>query len=1080
MRLSIFLIVLTSLQSLAFNNFAQSGKLNIKVENTTVSEVLQLIEKESGYFLFYNNKVLDLDEVVTLDLTNKSVTEVLDALLKDKGVSYTISNKQIVLSKKQTNGNLQDSLQQQKSVSGKVTDENGEPLPGVTVLIKGTTNGTVTNFDGEYTLANIPEDATLHFSFVGMKSQEVVVGSQTTVDVTLVVEAIGIEEVVAIGYGTVKKSDLTGSVGSIKAEDIEVQRVARIDQALQGRISGVQVTSASGAPGSGVSIRIRGGNSIQSSNEPLFVVDGFIGGGDLNSINPSDIESLEILKDASATAIYGSRGANGVVLITTKRGNKAKEATVSYNGYYGIQNPVKRLDLLNGPEFADFANEYFMYRTGNTDPSKFPFPSSESNANTDWQDVMFSTASVTDHNLSVAKATDNGNYFFSVNYFDQEGIILSSGFKRYQFRFNFDQKIGEAIRVGASITGANTLRDNPSVGGYGIFPTAPIVNEDGTFFSINQIHGSVFNNPLAQEKYILNETITNRGHGNLYLQLNPIEGFTLKSTFGFDITNTKNNSYTSVDLPTRVFFKSGGTGTVTASFPISIQNENTIQYTKSIEKHDFTFLGGFTYQHYVLENLSLTGDKLLNDANLYHNLSAGDPTLYSMDTGESEWTILSYLFRVNYSFNGKYLLTMSGRADGSSRLAESNKWAFFPSAALAWRLSEEQFIKNLNIFDDLKLRISYGKTGNQSVPVYATLARLNSGTTLIGGSEVNTFVQGLAANENLSWETTEQFDLGLNAGFLDNRLNLELDLYSKTTNDLLLNAVLARQTGFSSQLKNIGSIENKGLEVTINAIPVSQTNFSWNTILTLGTNKNKVLELADEDYLQNGTGSALIIGEPVGTFYGVKYLGVWQADDPELGNHNPGDPKWKDLNDDGVISEFDREIVGDPNPDFYGGWNNTLAYKRFSLDVFFDFSVGNDIYDLAGKTFNTGFTTNVYGKYRDRWKENNTDSNIPRAGSMEVYYMDQAAAFGNDFDVYNGSFLRLKSVNLQYDIPVKNIKYFKNVQVYTNVSNLFTVTGYKGFTPDVNASGTDATRRGFDNNVYPLSRTMIIGVNVKF
>ncbi|WP_341216047.1 TonB-dependent receptor [uncultured Wocania sp.] len=1094
MKLTVLFLIVSLFQLQANESYAQKARVSMDLNEVSLEKVLDEIESLTEFKFLYDYEHVNYKKIVSIKADNERLSSILDRLFESSSVSYKVVKKQIILKLKKNKSEKEKILdykvplkldQQKIEIKGTIKDLNGQPLPGANILEKGTTNGAQADFDGNFSLQVEDPNTTLVVSYLGFQIVEVPLNGKVQIAVSLKEQAAGLDEIVIVGYGQVKKSDLTGAVGSIKAEEIEKQRAPRIDQALQGRVSGVQVVSSGGAPGSGTSIRIRGGNSINSSNEPLFVIDGFIGGGDLNTINPQDIESIEILKDASATAIYGSRGANGVVLITTKRGKGESKAVIRYNAYYGVQQPVKKLDLLNGPEFVAFQNEFFAYSTGNTNPEDAPFPPSETFANTDWQDILFNSGSVNEHNLSIAKASEDSNYFFSMNYFTNQGTQLGTSFDRYQFRLNFDQKIGQSFRMGASISGVRTLRENPKAGGLSLYPTAPIYNDDGTFFRINQTHGSAFNNPIAANENILSETTLNRAFGNIYAQLQPAKGLILKSTFGFDISSTKLNIYQSTELPTRAFFDNGGFARVVTGFPITIQNENTIDYNISVGDHTMGLLGGFTYQNFKREDLEGRADEFFNDSNLYHDLEAGNPALREVFSSESEWTLLSGFFRANYSYKSRYLFTVSGRWDGSSRLVEGKKWQFFPSAALAWRLSEEPFIKDLDVFSNLKLRMSYGQTGNQSISPYATLARLQSGTTLIGGQEVNTVIQGLAANENLSWETTSQFDFGLESGLFKNRLNIEFDYYKKTTEDLLLNATLARQTGFEDQLTNIGSIENKGFDVTITARAIKTDNFKWETSITLGKNNNKVLALADKDTIQNGVGTALIIGKPVGTFFGAKYLGVYQADDPDLGSNLPGSPKWEDLNEDGSISALDAQIIGDPNPDFYGGWNNTFTYKRLTLNLFFDFSVGNDIYDLSGRNFNTGFNTNVYGRNRNRWTESNTGSNIPRAGSMEDSYFSSYPGFtGNSYDVYDGSFLRLKTLNLEYKIPVEKIGVFDELSVYTNISNLFTLTSYEGFTPDVNSEDAKQnggrTRRGFDQTVYPQSRTILFGINAKF
>ncbi|MDO5979838.1 SusC/RagA family TonB-linked outer membrane protein [Flavivirga spongiicola] len=1076
MRTFVFLCCITAFGFTPSDVLSQNTKIKIDIDNTlTVDEVFDLIMEQTDYKFIYQEGIFKDFPRVKVKKGIVSANKLLQKSLSSGNFNVVLSSNNTVVVKERRKQSI--IKEQGIQVSGVVIDGNGQPLPGANILEKGTKNGTQSNFDGNFSLKITNDNAILVVSYLGFERQEVTIGNQTNITVVLKEDAASLDEVVVVGYGTVKKSDLTGAVGTIKEEEIQKQQVTRIDQALQGRLSGVQVSSIGGAPGSGTTIRIRGGNSINAGNEPLYVVDGFIGGGDLNTINPADIKSIEVLKDASSTAIYGSRGSNGVVLITTKRGKLNSVPQVTYDTNITISNPVKKLDLLSGREYAEFRNEYAIYN--GVDPANVPFSDLNDIADTNWQDIMFTTGVVHNNNLSVTNGTETSNYYLGLNYLNDEGIIIGSGFKRYQLRFNIDQHLGNAFKIGASLTAARTNRDNRNASGYGILPTAPVYNDDGSFFSENQLNGFPFNNPLALEKLTLNETTGNRILGNIYAQVNLLKGLTFKSTFGFDLYTTKNNTYSSIDLPSNAFNNTGGIASVNTGFSTTIQNENTLNYDHTFnDDHNINVLAGYTYQNFKFEGLNAGTRGFSNDVSLFNALENGDQAQHSINSNESSWTLLSALFRVNYSYKGKYLLTLSGRNDGSSRLAEGNQWQFFPSVAIGWRLSDEAFIKDLDVFDNLKLRVSYGKSGSQSINPYATLASLQSGSTLIGGNEVTTFIPGGSANSSLGWEVTDQYNIGLEASFFNRGLNVEIDYYSKETTDLLLGRELPFQTGFGSRLENVGSLENKGIEFNINARIIRNENFNWQSTLTLASNKNKVTNLAGKDFLGNGTGSRLIVGESVGTFFGAKYLGVWQDGDAGIAGHLPGDPKFEDLDDNGIINVEDGQIIGNAIPDFYGGINNIFTYKDFTLTMFFDFSQGNDIYDLAGREFNTGFTTNVYGKYRNRWTPQNTGSNIPRAGSNFTNFFDSYAQ-QSDLVVSDGSYLRLKTLNLQYDIPLES-KILKSLAVYATGTNLFTLTKYDGFTPDVNSAGTSATRRGFDSNVYPQSRSFTLGLRATF
>ena len=570
----------------------KENNINYVAKDATINNVFKQLNKLTGFYFFYNESVLKDLRTVNIQIQKGSIEDILKSLSQQTGLYFKRINNTISVSKT-PEPESNNSTQQRKRLTGVITDSNGETIIGANISVKGSTLGTITDVNGNFSL-EVPNSGMLTISYIGYISKNVPITNENNISITLTEDTQKLDEVVVVGYGVVRKSDLTGSVGSVKANIIESMPIARVDQALQGRVSGVQITTSNGAPGASTTIRIRGGNSINAGNEPLYVIDGIIGGGDLNTINPADIESIEVLKDASSTAIYGSRGANGVILITTKRGNGSEGVKVSYNGYYGLQTPSKTLDLLNGPEAMAFQNEYAAYY-GRPNPFKDPSTISDTN----WQDYIFrSSAPITDHNLSVSRSMKDSNYFLSVNYFNQDGIMYESGFERYQIRFNVDQNIGKFLQLGATLTASMTNRDNPILGGHNLLPTAPIYNEDGSYFDINQISGNVFNNPVAQKNCIQDKTRTYRGLGNLYAQLTLFKNLILKTSFGFDITNSKQNRYESVNLPTRIFNKAGGYAKVQTQYPITYQNENTISYHTTIGEHFISVLGGFCMQSY--------------------------------------------------------------------------------------------------------------------------------------------------------------------------------------------------------------------------------------------------------------------------------------------------------------------------------------------------------------------------------------------------------------------------------------------------------------------------------------------------
>ena len=1077
--LTVIILSLSVSQSYASEGFPQDNKFTISVKQSPISEVLDQIEKQSDYSFLYNRDVVDVKRKIDLAVKETPINALLSLIFDGTTVNYKIVDQHIILSPRFQNVN------KKSSVSGVVSDANGVPLPGVTIQVKGASRGVVTGIDGDFIIKDLSSTDVLIFSFIGMKTIEVVVAQQSTLAIVLNDDSIGLNEVVAIGYGVVRKSDITGAISKVTDKEISSSPVSRVDQALQGKTAGVQVTSTNGAPGEGTTIRIRGGNSINASNEPLFVIDGFIGGGDLNSINPSDIASMEILKDASATAIYGARGANGVILITTKKGTAGK-SKISFDVYHGIQQLPRKIDLLRGPDRAIYANEADAVLN-----APISFPDLSVVTHTDWQDEITQTAPMSNYNLAISGGNEKLTYFFSANYFNQEGIIRNSGFERFQTRLNLNAKLNSWLSFGANMNLNRSDRANNTVNLYNVLKEAatvlPVYDEDGDYNKVNPLSGQFFENPLAQAVMMKNNTYRTRFLGNWNAIASFNNGLTIKSTFGADLNFAKQNIYNPGELPVRKEQNRGGYGSVSTAESVNILNENTINYIKTFGKHRINILGGATIQKSQSENLWASGDGFTNDLLEYNKLSTGDPEKRKSDTGFKDWTILSFLGRVNYSLSDKYLFTLSARQDGSSRLAKKNKWAFFPSAAVAWRLGEEDFVKNLNVFHNLKIRASYGKTGSQAIDIYSTLPTLGVTKYYFNQLENIGYRQGNLANEDLKWETTDQLSFGLDASFLDGKLSLETDLYYKKTKDLLLSVELPGTTGYSSRLDNIGEVENKGIEVMLHAIVFDNKEFSWDASFNIATNRNKVLDLGtDKGYRDVGTGARLIEGEPAAVFYGAVYDGTWKsqaeidANPGYMVGAKPGFPRFKDVNGNNKFDGLDDyAIIGSPEADFFGGIRNNFHYKNFDLDIFFNFSYGNDIFNTMSPRFFFGdYASNVHSDLKNRWTEQNSTSNIPGAGSISVVDVNTT---GYSISVHDGSFLRLKTVKLSYALPANKLPWVSKASIYFTGENLWLLSNYDyGYDPEVNSQGTNSVLRGFDGSSYPQNRTFILGVNVEF
>ena len=986
----------------------------------------------------------------------------------------------------------------QRTVTGTVTDtESGTHLPGVNVIEKGTTNGVSTDIDGNYSIT-VGSDASLQFTYIGFQTQEVEVNAQTTINIALVTDAETLEEVVVIGYGVQRKKDLTGSVSQVGGDELQNLPAARVDNMLQGRAAGVQVSQISGEPGAATTIRIRGGNSIQGNNEPLWVIDGVIVGTDYNlsNLNTNDIESIDILKDAVAVSIYGTRGANGVILVTTKSGAGAEGTKVSFNLYRGQQSIVTQVDFLNGQEHAAYANEDAEFRQ-----SALPFPNLNEVADVDWIDQVTQSAPVLNVDASVSGTSQNGkvNYYISGNYFNQDGLVRASGIEKYVFRANMDIKLSELFKVGFRANLSSLRQENPKFNIDGLYlsttPTRAIYDADGNFTALDPITDGISSNFEADIQLRQNHDQETNLLGNAYLEFTPVENLIFRTTISPEINDFKQNVFNPGALPNNLIIQNGGNATVNNSLRKGWINENTLTYNTDIGENDrLTVLAGFTLQKTQFESSFSRSQGLSNDVTGFNNLAFGaDPTRNEVGSSYNSFQLLSYLGRINYSLNDRFLFTLVGRLDGSSRFAPGNKYSFFPSGAFAWRMIEEDFIRNLDVFSNLKFRASFGLSGSQAIPSYRTLAVLNAANTTFGNVEKPGVVLGRPENPELKWETTWQLDIGLEMGFFDNRLAVELDYYQKTTEDLLLNAQLPRQTGFVSKLQNIGKIENRGMELLINSANVRNNDFSWSTTLTVSGNRNKVVDLGGVDFInlvvpanQGGVGGRLIVGESVPVFTGVNYLGTWKSQE-EIdavglgGNHDVGGPRFEDTNGDGQITEEDFIVLGSPQPDFYYGIGNTFSFKNFELDIFFQGTQGNEVFNSLTQTALFGRPeTTKYKETLNRWTPENPTSDIPRAGTVAAL----SEVYNNSAMIEDGSHLRLKSLRLGYTFTGEQLglRGVQGINVYITGSNLFVLSDFRLKDPETSQFGrnSDNLSFGFSRGQYPSSRIISIGARVDF
>lgn len=1062
--------------------------LSIEFEDESLEEVFKRLQSLTDYKFSFNYEDIKDVKGFSARYDKSTLYEILSDLGARTGLSFKQVNFNINVARFKKEKKIEIVIED-VNISGRVTDDEGNPLPGVNVIIKGTTNGTITSADGTYSI-NAPAQSILVFSFVGFLPEEIPVNNQTTVNISLYPDIMSLEELIVVGYGTVRKSDLTGAVSQVKAQDVNAYPASNVLQSLSGRSAGVQVMQTNGAPGAGLSVRIRGTNSIQGGNEPLYVVDGFPFSGNPSHLNTADINSIEILKDASATAIYGSRGANGVVIITTKQG-QAGDTKVDFEASYSIQKLRKKLDLMNAKEYAmlnniqaanDGLEPYFSEAEVNSFGEGF-----------DWQDLVFQEAPIKMSSLSVRGGNERTQFSVSGGLFQQEGIIKGSDYNRYSLNTNLKHKISEkfSLDLHNTITRLTTARRDNGGGSRGNSmigaaisapPLSNPYNEDGSYTILGNEYSFItpdLTNPLNFINEQHSEVKANVVLLNAALLFNPIPEVTIKVSGGLENRDDRSDSYT-----TRNFLNSEGRASVAASQFRSVLSENTISYNKTLnERHSIGAVAGFTYQDFLYTDLNANGVGYLSDAFESHNLeSAATPGIPATEYSKS--VLLSYLGRVNYAYNNKYLITASFRADGSSKYSEGDKWGYFPSGAVAWRVSEEDFLNNNGTISDLKLRGSWGLTGSQAINAYATRNQLLSGTTVFGNELYNTFAPGTMLPDDLKWETTEQFDFGMDLGLFNNRLLLTADYYIKNTRDLLNTVTLPSSMGFTTTIRNVGEVQNKGVELGINA-NILNRNFLWDVDANVAFNKNEVIKLNNGDDVLGGYVAVLVImdnvsilreGLPMGQFWG--YL--------EDGYDEEGRIKFKDLDENGEINADDKTAIGNPNPDFIFGFNSNMAYKNFELNIFLQGTYGNDIFNASAvpSTLDFGQGLNMPREvFTDHWTPDNTNAKYPLISR-------NTGARVSDRFVEDGSYLRLKNIQLAYNFPVDKWKvdWLQNAQLYVSGQNLLTLTSYSWWDPEVNSRGAgnlndnepEVIQQGIDHYSYPISKVVTVGVRVGF
>ena len=956
-------------------------------------------------------------------------------------------------------------MAQNSTVKGVIRDQKGIALPGVSVKLKGASQGVSSGINGEYSI-NAPGTGVLVLSYLGYKTIEKPINNSSEVNIVLVEENQQLNEVVVVGYGTQRKGDITGSVGIISAKAFDSRPNTQIGSIIQGKTSGVQVLSSSGKPSAGLSIRIRGTSSINASSEPLYVVDG-VPTNDTRSLNPGDIETISVLKDASSAAIYGAQGANGVVLITTKKG-KIGEPKFEFNAYTGYSSVWRKLDVLNADQYTALMKEMGQ----NTDWSLYK-------ANTNWQDEVFQNGSSQNYQLAVSGKNEKTAYYVSGGWVQQKGAVRSSEMDRANFKINLDQQLKSWLKVGTTLAYTKyhdvDVNDNQAInqGGVllGVLSTPPVIgiyNENGTFTR----------NPFQDwENPISGTDGTDRGYknqrllGGFHADVNLIPELIFRSNIGIDYSNAAFDSFLD---PIRSGWgrANGGIGNYNTNLSNFWINDNTLSYDKALGKHKIGALAGFVLQKSRYENSAI---QRRNFSGIAVTTPNGGSVINTASADKSEKANESFLSRINYDYEGKYLLTANFRADASSNFGAGNRWGYFPSFSVGWRISQESFLKNINTISDLKLRAGWGVVGNDNVGTYASFASVGVGANYpIGGVIMPGTFPSTIGNSRLKWEETEQSNIGIDLSILQSRISFTAEVYRKKTKDLLLNVPLPLSTGFSTGIQNVGSIENKGLEFQLSTKNFDKTNFQWETDFNISFNRNKVLDIQHNDIFGGGVaarGDASIAREglPLGTFFGY----VADIVDPTTGNL-----LYLDANGNSTFNPAasDRRVIGNPNPDFIYGLTNTLNYKGFGLNFFIQGSQGNDIFNASRiETEAMVDPKNHSAAVLNRWTTPGQITDIPKSGNA------LNSRISTRF-VEDGSYLRLKSATFSYSLPKSLLSKVKagGAKLYVTGENLLTKTKYKGFDPEVNYAGGSNTVQGIDFGTYPQTRNLIFGLNVSF
>ncbi|MBP3483141.1 MAG: TonB-dependent receptor [Alistipes sp.] len=997
------------------------------------------------------------------------------------------------------------------TVKGNVKDASGQPMVGATVFVVNGQAGTTTDVNGNYTI-KVAANGTLEYQFLGYASQQIKVNNRTNINVKLEQDNIAIEEVVAVGYATMAKTDLTGSITNVKMSDVKDAPVMSIDQALQGRIAGADIMSTTGEPGAATSIRIRGTRSITASNEPLIVVDDVIDAvSDLSDINPADVQSISVLKDASSTAIYGARGSNGVIIVTTNKGREGKPS-ITFKADVGFSQLPRGLDIMNATEFAQYRNDvyYFLNNYGEKPEEDYRYiDPAAMGKGTDWVKAITRTGMYQNYNLSVSGGDKKSKYFASFGYHNNDGIVINSGVQRYTGRLNVDRQLFKWLKLGANTS--YEYRDNnnnkTAIGGTGWYNAAiylnPMLDKRAV---INDLWGTgfdggqPFDSPYIRGNIVTNTTTRKMLNISPYVEIKPWRYLTIKSRFSYYSFQRHSYQFSPKSLPTYQASQRGGTAYRAETDETKLTNENTISFKKMFNKiHYVEAMVGFTAETFKQHNLTANGTGYLDDNVKWNNMNAiPDKRNLTVTTSLNERTRMSGIMRLYYNCKRRYYFTFTARYDGSSTFAKNNKWGFFPSGAFKWMISKERFMVNADWLDELALRLSAGLSGNDAISYYRSLAALGNttGGFLFGSDQPVAFYPSRLASDNLTWEKTAMYNAAVDFAILNRRLEFTLEAYYARTTDLLLSVQLASHTGFTSRYANLGKTENKGVEFSITSRNIVKPKFSWTTTFTISHNKQKVLDIGTDEYVaaySSPTNNSYMMygyvkGYPLNALWGFKHAGVWHNDDEIARNNHTkayvstsastyrqGYSRYVDVNHDGVLNSDDLVYLGSADPIVHGGLQNTFNIGKLKIGIYFNYSVGGKIYNLTELWMGNGSpSTNQYRYMLNAWHPvRNPNSNIPRA-----YSDDQIAS---DRMLHDASFIRLKNVSIGYTFDLrKYTKVIRDITVSASGENLYLWKNYNGFDPDVSTNSSGSTIRRMDNGAYPKPRTIIFSVQIRY